>query len=122
MTLKYRTESKDSYFLVTARGKNNSFEVISNYALEVTDLCKEQGHTSMVIDERNREYQMDELLDQYKLANYFKTLGVSHVRVAIICKPQYIEKVHFVETTANNRGVNLKYFVDLASAERWVKW
>lgn len=121
MTLKYRTESKDKYFLVTARGKNNNLKVISNYAREVTELCKQQGYQSMVIDERNREYNMEELLDQYKLANYFKTLGVSHIRVAIVCKPQYIDKVHFVETTANNRGIRLKYFVDIESAERWVQ-
>ena len=120
MTLKYKTESKDDYFLVTARGKNNNFEVISNYAREVTELCNQQGYNSMIIDERNREYDMEELLDQYKLAIYFKTLGVSHIRVAIICKPQYLEKIHFIETTANNRGLNLKYFVDLESAERWV--
>lgn len=120
MSLKYRTESKDSYFLVTTRGTNNSLDVISNYAREVTELCKQQGYRSMIIDERNREYKMEELLDQYKLANYFKTLGVSHVRVAIVCKPQYIDKVHFIETTANNRGVHLKYFVDINSAEKWV--
>ncbi|MCK5359065.1 MAG: hypothetical protein KAJ95_00480 [Gammaproteobacteria bacterium] len=120
MALKYKTESKDSYFLVTARGKNNSFEVISNYAREVTELCVQQGFRALVIDERNREYNMEELLDQYKLANYFTTLGLARVRVAIVCKPQYIDKVHFVETTANNRGLNLRYFVDLDSAKTWV--
>jgi hypothetical protein len=120
MTLKYKTKNRENYFLVTARGKTNSFEVITNYAREVTELCKEQGYRSMIIDERNREYKMEELLDQYKLANYFKTLSIAHVTVAIICKSQYIDKIHFVETTANNRGLNLKYFVDLDSAERWV--
>lgn len=121
MALKFKTENKPDYFLVTSKGKNNDLSTISNYAAEVIKYCKESNHQSLIIDERNREYNLDELLDQYKLANYFKTLDLSNIRIAIICKPQYIEKINFIETTANNRGINLKYVLDLESAERWVQ-
>ena len=120
MSIEYSTKNKDKYFLVNCSGESSELEVVSNYAREVSELCKKQGYKRMLVDERKREYRLSEVLDLYKLANFFVTLDISSIRIAIVCQPRYIDHVRFFETTVNNRGMQIKYFVDPDSAKRWL--
>ena len=120
MAIEYSTENKKKYFLVKSRGESDDLDEISRYAREIAELCKEQGQRNMLIDETHRQYILAEVLDLYKLANFFKTLDISSLRIAIICQPKYLEHIRFLETTANNRGMNLKFFLDPDSAKRWL--
>ena len=120
MSIEYSTKNKDKYFLVNCSGESSELEVVSNYAREVSGLCKKQGYKRMLVDERKREYKLSEVLDLYKLANFFVTLDISSIRIAIVCQPRYIDHVRFFETTVNNRGMQIKYFVDPDGAKRWL--
>lgn len=120
MSIEYSTRNKKNYFLVKCSGESSELDVISNYAREVSALCKEQGYKRMLVDEREREYKLSEVLDLYKLANFFVTLDIFDIRIAIVCQPQYLDHVRFFETTVNNRGMKIKYFVDPDSAKRWL--
>lgn len=120
MSIEYSTENKDKHLLVKCAGESDDIEVISNYAHDITNICKQQGYRRMLVDERNREYKLREVLDLYKLANFLKTLDISNLFIAIVCQPKFLDQVRFLETTVNNHGLNLKYFVDLDSAKRWL--
>ncbi|NOY16136.1 MAG: hypothetical protein GXP23_04215 [Gammaproteobacteria bacterium] len=120
MSIKYSIENKKKYLFVKSHGKSNDLDEVSRYAREITELCKGQGHKNILIDETHRQYVLDEVLDLYKLATFFKTLDISSLRIAIICHPKYLEHIHFLETTANNRGMNIKFFLEFDSAKRWL--
>ncbi len=120
MSIEYSTENKDKYLLILSHGESADLDVVSNYSREITECCKEQGYSNMLVDERDREYLLAEVLDLYKIANFFRSLDISDLRIAIICQEKYFEQVHFLEITAQNRGMNIKFFLDTDSAERWL--
>ena len=120
MSINYTTKHKKKYLLVKSNGGSDDLAVISKYVREITDICKQQGYTSMLVDEREREYLLNELLDLYKLANFFRTLNVTDIRMAIVCQPQYLEQIRYFEKTTHDRGMNIKFFLDPDSAKRWL--
>jgi len=120
MGIKYSTENRKEYFFVKSHGESDDLDEVSRYTGEIAELCKKQGHSNMLVDETDRQYVLGEVLDLYKLANFFKTLDISSLRIAIICPPRYIEHIRFLETTANNRGMNIKFFLEPGSAKRWL--
>ncbi len=120
MGIAYKTEKRNKYFFVESHGQSDDLDEVSCYAQEITELCKQQGYKNMLIDETDRQYVLSEVLDLYKLGNFFKTLEISTIRIAIICQPQFLEHIRFLETTANNRGMTIKFFLNNDSAERWL--
>ena len=120
MSIEYSTENKEQYLLIRSHGKSANLDVVSNYSREIAECCKKQGYSNMLVDERDREYLLEEVLDLYKIANFFRTLDISDLRIAIICQEKYLEQVRFLEITAQNRGMNIKFFLDTDSAERWL--
>ena len=120
MSIDYTTKNKEKYLLVKSNGGSDDLAVNSDYARDITDICKQQGYSAMLIDERDREYMLNEVLDLYKLANFFQTLNVSNIRMAIVCQPQYLEQIRYFEKTTHDRGRNIKFFLDPDSAKRWL--
>ena len=120
MSIDYTTENKKKYLLVTSNGGSDDLAVISDYAREITNICKQQSYSAMLVDERDREYMLNEVLDLYKLANFFRTLNVTDIRIAIICQPQYLEQIRYFEKTTHDRGMKIKFFLDPDSAKRWL--
>lgn len=120
MSIYYTTKNKKKYLLVKSNGGSDDLAVNSDYARDITDICKQQGYSAMLIDERDREYMLNEVLDLYKLANFFQTLNVSNIRMAIVCQPQYLEQSRYFEKTTHDHGMNIKFFLDPDSAKRWL--
>lgn len=120
MGIEYSTENKKKYFFVKSRGESDDLDEVSRYAREITELCKKHSHSNILIDETNRQYILGEVLDLYKLANFLKTLDIATLRIAIVCQPEYLEHIRFFETTANNRGMNIKFFLESNRAKQWL--
>ena len=120
MNIDYTTRNKKEYLLVKSYGCSDDLAVISEYARQITDICKQQGCSAMLVDERDREYMLNEVLDLYKLANFFRTLDVTDIRIAIVCQPQYLDQIRYFEKTTHDRGMNIKFFLDPDSAKRWL--
>ena len=120
MSIEYNTSNKKKHLHIQSHGESDDIEVIGSYVREITDICKQRGYKRMLVDERNREYKLREVLDLYKLANFFNTLDITKLQIAVICQPQFLDQIRFLETTTNNHGINLKFFVDLDSAKRWL--
>ena len=55
MSIDYTTENKKEYLLVKSNGGSDDLAVISDYAREITDICKQQSYSAMLVDERDRE-------------------------------------------------------------------
>ncbi len=55
MSIEYSTENKKKYLFVKSNGGSDDLTVISNYAREITDICKQRGYSTMLVDERERE-------------------------------------------------------------------
>jgi len=72
VSIKYSTENKKKYFFVKSHGESDGLDEVSSYAGEIAELSKKQGYSNMMVDETDRLYVLDEVLDLYKLANFFK--------------------------------------------------
>ena len=120
MGIDYTTRNKKKYLHVESNGGSDDLAVISEYVREITDICKQQGHSAMLVDERDREYMLNEVLDLYKLANFFRSLNVKDIRMAIVCQKQYLEQIRYFEKTAHDRGMNIRFFLDPDSAKSWL--
>lgn len=95
-------------------------DTVIQFAGEVVRCCKESEYSSILIDERDREYNLTSVIEQNKMANFLSSLGIANLRIAFVCQQKYQEQVHFLETAAQNRGLNIKFFVDPDSAEEWL--
>ena len=120
MSIVFGSENKDGYLLITTHGESPEINSLIESATDVITCCKESGYSSILIDERDREYNLTEMLDQYKMANFLSSLDLSKLRIAFVCQEKYQEQIHFLEITAQNRGLAIKFFIDPDSAKRWL--
>lgn len=60
------------------------------------------------------------LVDLYHLGERSLVFARFNCKVAIVCKPDQYDSKSFLETTARNRGVNLRVFTNIAVAEQWL--
>jgi hypothetical protein len=120
MSIEFSSEDKDGYLLIKTHGESPDINVVHELATDVFTHCKESGYSSILIDERDREYNLTEVLDQYKMANFLSALDLSKLRIAFVCQEKYQEQIHFLEITAQNRGLAIKFFIDPDSAKKWL--
>ena len=120
MSIEFSSEDQDGYLLITTHGESTDINVVHKLATDVFTRCKESGYSSILIDERDREYNLTEVLDQYKMANFLSSLDLSKLRIAFVCQEKYQEQIHFLEITSQNRGLAIKFFNDPDSAKRWL--
>jgi hypothetical protein len=81
--------------------------------------CQQTGHQYVVLDCRGMTGTMS-LFEKFEVAVYGRHIVGTIGRLAIINRPEVMEPDNFVKTVANNRGVNLNLFTDLADGIQWV--
>jgi len=120
VSIKFSTEDKEDFLLITTHGESTEAKVVLKYAGNVVKCCKKSKHSSILIDERDRKYYLTDVLDQNRMANFLSSMDIADLRIAFICQQKYQEQVHFLETAAQNRGLTIRFFIDLDSAEKWL--
>jgi len=60
------------------------------------------------------------LLDIYSLGEMTPVFRQFKCKVAVVCKAEQYDSKSFLETTAQNRWVDLRVFTDVQSAEEWL--
>ncbi len=119
MTIKYQSEFREKLLIVTASGRDDTLEQVIEYGCSVIALAVESGATRLLCDERGLEYTLD-TVDTYKLAKTMAERAPKIIRVAIVCRPEFLVEGKFWETVAANRALLVRVDTDFDRALRWL--
>ena len=60
-------------------------------------------------------------MDRFKIAiEYAQFFSGSNIKISLVSNKNLISPEDFFETVAINRGVNIKVFVDIKEAKKWL--
>ena len=112
---------KDDYLHVRIEGENTA-ENVKRYLAEVQDLCLQHKCNKVLIEEN----LTGPTISTYNIFTIAEQ-GSRHIspdihKIAYIdMNPEHnTEAMHFAETVAQNRGVNIRLFTDLQLAIEWI--
>jgi len=120
MSIGFNIIKKDDYLLIKTHGEGHDIKAVINFADEVIKCCKESNYSSILLDERDREYNLTTVEDQSRMANFLCSLGITDLKIAFVCQQKYQEQIHFLEAAVQNRGLTIRFFMDTDSAEKWL--
>ena len=75
--------------------------------------------TKVLVDETRLEYSLS-TTQSYESGSYVAETVPHTVKVAVVCRKEGWEEARFWETVAVNRGANVKLFLNLGDAEKWI--
>jgi hypothetical protein len=104
---------------VKAAGRDESFEEVKDYGLAIIEAAVAHGSIRILCDESELDYALG-TIDTYESAKFIADLAPKVARVAIVCQPQHAFDASFWETVAVNRGLCVRFFLDLGRAEAWL--
>ncbi len=126
MALNFTIELQPGYLLMTYEG-NYEPSLADGFTSEVVGACEKHQPSQLLVDYRKVEGLMA-TMDRYNLASVFakkylegKLSGkIQNCRFALVGNLPLVDPKRFGETVANNRGINLKVFTDMAEALEWL--
>ncbi len=93
-----------------------SLEAINN----IISLIKTPGEYEVLIDTRHAAVTLT-IMELYELGAAIASHPALHsTKIALLAPMTETEKVHFFETAALNRGVNISAFTDFEAAINWL--
>ena len=105
---------------VIIRDGSPDLTAAKNFSKEMFENCLMSSCSKiLVIDQLVTLYLSDE--DLVQLGEYNAHVMPSIIRMAGLCKEEHFDKIKIWESTAVNRGANVKVFVDNQVAENWLK-
>lgn len=88
--------------------------------LELLALCREHDLKKVLLDMTGL-YGQPGTFSDFQLANFAVDRGLPGIkRVALVAAPENFEHTQFFETASQNRGLNVRAFVDLDEAVIWI--
>ena len=88
---------------------------------EVTVIIKQSGHRKVLSDARNLKGIRPGVIGAIRVVNEAFSTDLWGKRIAVIERVENIGNMKHREIVALNRGYTLKYFIDPAEAEAWLK-
>ena len=120
MAIEYHCTVEDELLLVKTSGYDENLEEVQQYGMALIQACQQQGVTRVLCDESELEYRLG-TLDIYESAAFMSQAAPEVARAAIVCNPRFTADAQFWETVAVNRGLQVRFFPDIAKARAWLK-
>jgi hypothetical protein len=119
MAISFEHEIQDDLLVVNASGFDESLRDPMDYGMAVLTIALEHGCRGILCDERHLEYRLG-TLDLFDLAGAAAQHVPRTLLVALVPDASGIEDAKFYETVAVNRGVQVRAFIDIDEARRWL--
>ena len=120
MSINYSIEVEDDLLRVTASGVDDNLEQVQEYGMAVIGAAIEYRVSKILCNEKDLKYLLG-TFDTYESARLIAEAAPKIAQVAIVCKDDDYKDAQFWETVASNRGLHIRVFKDLATAEEWLK-
>jgi hypothetical protein len=117
-----KVENKVSYLHVKATGENTP-ENVANYMTDVRNTCIENKCPFVLIEENLNGPSLGTSAIFNIVTKASEQVGHSVRQIAYIdVNPQHdMALMQFAETTAVNRGINIRVFPTVQEAEQWMR-
>ncbi|MGA2505069.1 MAG: hypothetical protein ABSG01_13340 [Anaerolineales bacterium] len=118
MSLKIKIEKKADYLVANFSGQANLQEVGNRFeSLAVRCRSAKRNKLLMNISTIKAVPTFSERFRAGERAVIFSEFGL---KVAVVASPEQVEPRRLAELVAQNRGVDVRIFLDLAAAEEWL--
>jgi Holliday junction resolvase len=118
MSLKINIEKKADYLVANFSGQANLQEVGNRFeSLAVHCRSAKRNKLLMNISAIKAVPSFSERFRAGERAVIFSEFGI---KVAVVASPDQVEPRRLAELVAQNRGVDVRIFLDLAAAEEWL--
>ena len=111
-------ERRCDYLFISLEGGENSYEITRRYWDEIISLTSDRKY-SRVLVERNIAQSLN-TQDVFRVLTEVAFIARTGVKFAFYDCHFDAEKSEFEELVSGNRGLNIKYFDNLPSAEIWL--
>jgi hypothetical protein len=121
MEFEYEVQAREGYVEATLTGVRTPTTLIAA-AEQVTEVCKELKILKVLVDVRRMTGSLD-TLETFEVAGHQipqRPMTRQLARSAILDLPVNMERMHFFETVAVNRGFNVRVFDDETAAVEWL--
>jgi hypothetical protein len=111
--------AENALLRVKAVGRDDCLKDVTDYGLAIIEAAVAHACARILCDESELEYALG-TLDTYASAKFIAEYAPKVARVAIVCGPQQVADADFWEAVAVNRGLCVRFFLDLGKAETWL--
>ena len=118
MAITFPSEFAGTILKIRARGSDGSLEEVTAYINRVEKIARETGCSKIFCDEREVVYGLN-VIDTYDLAAFLAGKTDHEAMIGIVHHEAGSSEAKFYETTAVNRGIRVKMFLDPDEALAW---
>jgi hypothetical protein len=111
-------EHRPSYLYVRLRGNEENYEIAKRYWSEIITFHHVSEYSRILIEKQIS--QALAMQDVFRVVTEVAFMARIGVKFAFLDHYFDAEKCEFEELVGNNRGLKLKHFESLSSAERWL--
>jgi len=119
MAIKYTIGIDGDLLRVKASGNDDNLQQVKEYGLAIIEAAKTHNAKSALCDETELHYELD-TFDTFESAKYIAEHVPGMAKLAIVCKREQMDDASFWETTAVNRGLQVRVFNTIRDAELWL--
>jgi len=120
MSIHYTIACNGDTLFIRTSGYDESLEEVEAYGNAIIRECLQCGAKRVLCDETALEYRLS-TLDTFNIGkSLVSRIQNKPITIAIACNPQFREDARFFENVVVNRGLTLRMFPDVESAEIWL--
>jgi len=113
-----RFEHRPHNLYVRVFGDDHSYDIALDYWRRIVKMLHHRHYKNVLVD---KDFpQALSVAASHLLISELAHAGCRTTKVAIVDRNFDEELSHFEEMVATNRGLTIKYFADLGSADRWL--
>ena len=123
MSVQLQIEEMSGYLAARFVGEGVANDVLQQFAF-IAEHCKRANFKRLLIDvtaahNKNSIGAVSRLI-RFNFADKSQVFACLTIKVAVVARPEHLDPQRFGELVAQNRGVNLRGFTDVQSAEEWL--
>jgi hypothetical protein len=118
MNIQIKIEELPGYLKTTFNGASTTGEAERQFEL-LAKKCKSTKKNRLLLDFRGIPADIS-LVESYELGKRTLVFAQYKCKVAAVCKPEQNDSQYFLGTVAQNRGVDLRVFINVKDAVKWL--
>jgi hypothetical protein len=112
---------KEPLFLrVKIGGIIDNEDQLHEVVLEVIQIAKSEGYRKLLLDLTEREFKLSSFAIFKSAAFIAENNTDANGKLAIFHRPEDYQNIHYFESVALNRRLNVNIFTELEHAEKWL--
>jgi len=118
MSLKLKFEKKKDHLVANFTGTGNLDEISQQFG-SIAERCRTEKRSKTLINLSGIKLNPT-FSERYQAGERAVVFAEYRIKLAVVAEPEMMDPGRLGEMVARNRGVDVRVFSDLASAEKWL--